>query len=85
MQRQFPLSEIDNWNTGDLIDYCFEWDAMKREQSGEKVHDNFERYQTLKNMQPEIERLYAAGQIKKAKYDQYIANLAKAKEMLGEV
>ena len=76
MSRGFPLSEIDNWNTGDLIDWCAEHDRRIRRQNGEDVPDEYDRYQKLKAMEPDIERLYANGKIREAKYTAYKKTLA---------
>lgn len=82
MQRGFPLSEIDSWNTGSLIDWASEYDRMQRIQRGETVHDDYERYQTLKAMQPQIEKMHAAGEIKEYKYKQYCETLRNCEEKL---
>ena len=38
--RGFPLSELDEWNTGMLINWCIEHDRSQRKANGETVHDN---------------------------------------------
>lgn len=83
MRRGFPLSEIDNWDTGMLFNFCAEHDRFAKIQRGEVVHDQMERYRVLKEMQPEMERRYAAGEIKEHKYRQYIETLKKCEELLG--
>ena len=84
MSRGFPLSEIDAWNTGDLIDWAKEHDRSIRRAHGEDVRDPYEQYQTLKAMEPEIERMHAAGQIRKAKYISYKKALEECEKQLGE-
>ena len=84
MNRGFPLSEIDNWNTGSLIDWALEHDRQQRVMRGEVVHDDFERYQTLKSMEAQIEEMHAKGQIKEAKYKAYRESLEACARELGE-
>ena len=55
---------------------------MQRIQRGETVHDDYERYQTLKAMQPQIEKMHAAGEIKEYKYKQYCETLRNCEEKL---
>ena len=83
MRRGFPLSELDNWDTGMLFNFCAEHDRFAKIQRGEVVHDQMERYRVLKEMQPEMERRYAAGEIKEHKYRQYMETLKKCEELLG--
>lgn len=82
MSRGFPLPEIDNWNTGMLIDWAFEYDTQKKRQRGEVVHDEFERYKQLKAMEPQIEELYAQGRIRPERYRSYKATLADCERKL---
>ena len=82
MSRGFPLSEIDAWNTGDLIDWAREHDRQLKRERGEDVRDPYEQYQQLKAMQPDIERMYAAGEIKEAKYKSYKDTLAQCEREL---
>ena len=83
MRRGFPLSEVDIWDTGMLLNFCYEHDRMIKRQNGETVHDDLKRYEVLKEMEPEIERMFAAGEIKEAKYREYKAALKRCEEMLG--
>lgn len=83
MRRGFPLSEVDGWDTGMLLNFCYEHDSMIRRQNGEIVHDNMERYRIVKSLEPEMERRYKDGTLKEAKYRQYKELLAKAEKMLG--
>lgn len=82
MSRGFPLSEIDTWNTGDLIDWAKEHDRSICRARGEDVPDPYEQYQKLKAMEPEIDRMHAAGQIREAKYISYKNALATAEKQL---
>ena len=82
MRRGFPLPEVDNWDTGMLLNYCYEYDNMQKRQNGEVVHDNLQRYRALKEMEPEMDRRYAAGEIKQFKYDEYKAALRRCQEIL---
>ena len=82
MRRGFPLSEVDSWDTGMLLNYCYEHDAMIRRQNGEVVHDNMQRYRVLKEMEPEMDRRFAAGEIKEYKYREYKAALRRCEEVL---
>ena len=84
MIRGFPLQEIDNWNTGSLIDWALEHDRQKRVSRGEVVKDDFERYQTLKSMEAQVEELHAKGKIREAKYKAYRESLAECARKLGE-
>ena len=83
MRRGFPLSELDNWDTGMLFNFCAEHDRFAKIQRGEVVHDQMERYRVLKEMKPEMERRYSAGEIKEHKYRQYMETLKKCEELLG--
>lgn len=82
MSRGFPLDQIDTWNTGDLIDWAKEADRNIRRARGEDVRDPYDQYQKLKAMEPEIEQMYAAGQIREAKYQSYKQALATAEKQL---
>lgn len=84
MSRGFPLSEIDAWNTGDLIDWAKEHDRSILRARGEDVPDPYEQYQKLKAMEPEIERMHDAGQIREAKYKSYKQALATCEKQLRE-
>lgn len=84
LSRGFPLSEMDEWDTGMLLNFCAEHDKLQRIRRGEVVHDDLKRYQALKAMLPEMERRHAAGEIKEYKYRQYMDTLRKCAEMLGE-
>lgn len=67
-----------------LLNYCYEYDRMCRRQNGETVHDDAQRYEQLKAMEPEMDRLYAEGKVKEHKYKEYKAVLKRCEEMLGE-
>lgn len=82
MSRGFPLAEIDNWNLGDLIDWAKEHDRNILRARGEDVPDPYEQYQKLKAMEPDIERMHAAGQIREAKYQSYKKTLAECEAQL---
>ena len=82
MSRGFPLDQIDTWNTGDLIDWAKEADRNIRRARGEDVRDPYEQYQKLKAMEPEIDRLHAAGKIRESKYKSYKNSLAAAEKQL---
>ena len=82
MSRGFPLSEIDAWNTGDLIDWMKEHDRLVRMSHGEDVPDPYDQYQKLKAMEPEIDRLNAAGKIRESKYKSYKQALETAEKQL---
>ena len=84
MSRGFPLSEIDAWNTGDLLDWCAAHDRRIRIQRGENIPDPYEQYQTLKAMEDEIEELHASGQIKETKYQSYRRTLEECEKKLKE-
>ena len=81
--RGFPLSELDKWNTGTLVNWCYEHDRSIRKQRGEEVHDNFKRYQTLKALEPEIDKQYADGLIDEKKYRSYKDSLEQAEKAMG--
>lgn len=72
--RGFPLSELDEWNTGMLFDWCYEVDRIKRKANGEK--DDYDRYQTMKKIEPEIDEQYANGQINEEKYRSFKETIA---------
>lgn len=84
MSRGFPLPELDNWNTGDLIDWSAAHDRRIQKQRGEHVPDPYEQYQQLKAMEPDVDAMYAAGQIREAKYQTYKRTLAECAAKLGE-
>lgn len=84
MRRGFPLSEIDKWDTGMLLNWCFEYDRLQKVQAGEVVHDQMERYKILKDMEPEMDRRYASGEVKEYKYRQYKETLRRCEELIGE-
>ncbi len=80
--RGFPLSELDEWNTGMVIDWIMERDRIIRRQRGERVEDPYEQYLQLKEMEPEIEEMYKAGEIREEKYRSYRSTLEKCEEQL---
>lgn len=82
--RGFPLSELDNWNTGALIDWALETDRIRKRQRGETVEDPYEQYLKLKEMEPDIDAMYAAGEIKESKYQSYKRTLAECEKKLKE-
>ena len=84
MIRGFPLSEIDLWNTGSLIDWALEHDRQLKISRGEVVRDDYERYQTLKAMEQQIEEMHKKGLIREAKYKAYRESLAECARKLGE-
>lgn len=84
MRRGFPLSEIDNWNTGSLIDWALEHDRQQRRARGEDVKDPYEQYESLKAMEQQIEQMHACGQIKDAKYKAYRTALEDCERKLRE-
>lgn len=84
MTRGFPLQEIDNWNTGSLVDWAMEHDRLQRRSRGEDVKDPYEQYESLKAMEQQIEQMHAAGQIKEAKYKAYRAALDDCEKKLRE-
>lgn len=81
--RGFPLSELDEWNVGMLVNWCYAHDRSQRKQAGEEVHDNYKRYQALKSIEPEIDQQYADGQIDEEKYRSYKASLEAAEKAMG--
>ena len=80
--RGFPLSELDDWNTGMVIDFILEKDRIMRRQRGERVDDPYEQYMQLKAMEPEIEEMYKAGEIREQKYRSYRTTLEKCEAQL---
>ena len=80
--RGFPLSELDNWNTGDLIDWACEHDRLQKIARGEYVPDDFERYEQLKAMENQIEELHKAGKIREDKYRSYRAEIDRCEMIL---
>ena len=67
-----------------LLNYCHEYDRLRRQQNGEVVHDDLQRYHVLKEMEPEMDRRYAAGEIKEHKYREYKETLRRCEELLRE-
>jgi hypothetical protein len=49
---------------------------------GEDVPDPYDQYQKLKAMEPEIDRLHAAGKIRESKYKSYKQALETAEKQL---
>lgn len=58
-----------------LINFCAAYDRQMKRMRGETVHDPEEQYERLKRMEPEIDRLYAAGQLHEGKYRAYKRSL----------
>lgn len=81
--RGFPLSELDNWNVGMLIDWAMEHDRIQKRLRGEQVDDPYQQYLTLKEMEPEVDAMYAAGQIREDKYRSYKESLRICEEQLN--
>lgn len=57
---------------------------MVRRKNGEIVHDPEEQYAVLKSMEPQIDTMYAAGQIAPHKYTSYKNSLRHWEEMIGD-
>ena len=51
-----------------LLNWCIAHDRAARRQNGETVHDNYQRYQALKSIEPDIDQQYAAGEMDETKY-----------------
>ncbi len=66
---------IEEWTVGMLLNFCAAYDRQQKRMRGEAVTDPEEQYQRLKRMEPEIDRLYAAGQLREAKYRAYKKSL----------
>lgn len=79
--RGFPLSELDEWNTGMLFDWCYEVDRIKRKANGEK--DEYDRYQTMKKIEPEIDEQYENGQINEERYRSFKETIANYEKQMG--
>lgn len=55
---------------------------MIKRARGENVPDPYDQYKKLKAMEPEVDKLYAAGKIKEAKYRSYKQALETAEKQL---
>lgn len=64
--------------------YMYAWSRFRRQQSGETVHDPQEQYETLKRMEPQVDAMYAAGQIRAQKYESYKQSLHRWEEMIQQ-
>lgn len=82
MSRGLTLSDIDRCNTGFLIDLAREHDRIQARKHGIELPDPYKEYLQLKEMEPEIEELYAAGEIKEYKYKSYRETLDRYEEQL---
>ena len=82
--RGFPLPELDDWNVGMIVDWVCEHDKIQKRMRGETVEEPYEQYLTLKAMEPEIDEMYAAGQIRKEKYESYKESLRICEMQLEE-
>ena len=80
--RGFPLSELDAWNTGQVVDWAMEYDRIQRRLRGETVEDPYEQYRNLKAMEPDVDAMYQAGQIREDKYRSYKETLRVCEEQL---
>lgn len=65
-----------------LLNWIYEHDAAERKRNGEVVHDQYERYQVLKNMEPEIDAQYERGEIDQKRYESYKKTLADAENRM---
>lgn len=77
----FPLSEVDNYNTGMLLDICYEVKRIKGKANGDK--DEYDRYQTMKKIEPEIDEQYENGQINEEKYKSFKETIANYEKQMG--
>lgn len=66
------------------INYICACDRMTRQEKGERVADPEEQYAVLKQMEPQIDAMYADGQIKQHKYDSYKQSLRRWEEMMQD-
>lgn len=77
----FPLSAWDDFTIGMAINFWCASDNLERESRGERVSDPEEQYAILKQMEPQIDQMYAEGKIKQYKYDSYKQSLKRWEEM----
>lgn len=77
LHRGLPLSAWEDFTVGMLINYANAYDRLQKKIHGENVSDPDEQYRKLKAWQPQVEEMYAKGQIRKAKYESYKKSLEK--------
>ncbi len=76
MSMGFPLSGLDEWNTGDLIDWIAAHIRQMRIRNGENVPDPYEQYLTLKAMEPITKELaYSNTRLFQTDEDFYIGDI----------
>lgn len=82
--RGLPVSAWEDFTLGMAINYACAYDKMQRRANGETVHEPDEQYRVLKSMEPQIEEMYAAGEIREDKYQSYKASIRAWEEMTKE-
>ena len=57
---------------------------MMRRANGETVREPDEQYKILKAMEPQVDEMYANGEIRKEKYESYKRSLKNWEELMKE-
>lgn len=57
---------------------------MMRRANGETVREPDEQYKILKAMEPQVDEMYANGEIRKEKYESYKQSLKNWEELMKE-
>lgn len=63
-----------------LIDWCCEQDRIRKKADGGK--DEYEKYQNLKSIEPEIDEQYKQGLINEERYRSYKEKLASIEKQM---
>lgn len=66
-----------------LINWVYEYDRQQKKANGIQTHDDYQRYQILKQIQPQVEEDYRNGIIDKEKYDSFIKSIEIIEKALG--
>lgn len=66
------------------INYATAYDKMMRRANGETVREPDEQYKILKAMEPQVDEMYANGEIRKEKYESYKQSIKNWEELMKE-
>lgn len=58
-----------------LFNYCYADDRLNRKIRGENVADPEQQYRKLKKLEPEVTKMYKAGQVSEEKYNSFMKSI----------
>lgn len=72
-------AEIDEWNIGTILDFIHSKNKSMMKSYDKEYHDDEERYNQLKAIEPLADEKFNRGEISKEKYDKFKRQLSEWK------